>query len=194
MLGVASGKTITVPHGEECFYLNLADTTGGTKSKATVTGLRIPHVTSELPMLQLQQAWDELQAEAWREDKRFNLPKVDGRISGTGVDVIIGIKYLKHYPELLLTGPSGLCIYKAKLLSASGNQAVLGGLGVCSRPSPAYQPEVVSDLGSQGVVRGTELGGDQQRQAEPAADVHHGRAGKQRQEDGGRGGWPRGRM
>ncbi len=78
-------------------------------------------------MLQLQQAWDELQAEAWREDKRFNLPKVDARISGTGVDVIIGIKYLKHYPELLLTRPSGLCIYKAKLLSASGNQAVLCG-------------------------------------------------------------------
>jgi hypothetical protein len=47
-----------VRHGEERFYLKLADTTGGTKSKATVTGLRIPHVTSEFPMLQLQQAWD----------------------------------------------------------------------------------------------------------------------------------------
>jgi hypothetical protein len=41
--------------------------------------------------------------------------------------VIIGIKYLKHYPELLLTLPSGLSVYKAKLLSANGNQAVLGG-------------------------------------------------------------------
>ncbi len=44
------------------------------------------------------------------------------------MDVIIGIKYLKHYPKLLLTLPSGLSVYKAKLLSASGNQAVLGGL------------------------------------------------------------------
>ncbi len=97
MLGVAGSKTITVPNGEERFYLKLADTTGRTKSKATVTGLRIPHVTSEFPMLQLQQAWDELQAEAWRRDKWFNLPKVDAGIGGTGVDVINGIKYLKHY-------------------------------------------------------------------------------------------------
>jgi hypothetical protein len=58
--GVARGKRITVPHGEERFFLKLADTTCGTKSKATVTGLCIPHVTSEFPMLQLQQAWDEL--------------------------------------------------------------------------------------------------------------------------------------
>jgi hypothetical protein len=54
VLGVAGGKTVSVLHGEERFYLKLADTTGGTKSKATVTGLRIPHVTSEFPMLQLQ--------------------------------------------------------------------------------------------------------------------------------------------
>jgi hypothetical protein len=70
-------------------------------------------------MLQLQQAWDELQVEAWQRDKRFN--------SGTGVGVIIGIKYLKYYPKLLLMLPSGLSVYKAKLLSASGNQEVLGG-------------------------------------------------------------------
>jgi len=127
VLGVAGGKTITVPHGEERFFLKLANTTRGAKSKATVTGLRIPHVTSEFPMLQLQQAWEELQAEAWNRDKQFHLPKVDARIGGTGVDIIIGIKYLKHYPELLLTLPSGLSVYRAKLLSASGNQAVLGG-------------------------------------------------------------------
>jgi hypothetical protein len=125
VLGVAGGKTITVPHGEERFNLKLADTTSGTMLKATVTELRIPRVTSEFPMLHLQQAWDELQTEAWR--RRFNLPKVDTQISGTGVDVIIGIKYLKHYPKLLLTLPSGLSICRAKLLSASGHQAVLGG-------------------------------------------------------------------
>ena len=150
MLGVAGGKTLTVPHGEERFYLKLADTTGGTKSKATVRGLRIPHVTSEFLMLQLQQAWDELQAEAWQRDKQFNLPKVDARIGGTGVDVIIGIKYLKHYPELLLTLPSGLSVYKVVVgqRKSSGLGWPACRLGVCPRPSPAHQPEVVSDLGS----------------------------------------------
>jgi hypothetical protein len=43
------------------------------------------------------------------------------------VDVIIGIKYLKHYPSFLFSLPSGLSVYKAKLLSASGCQAVLAG-------------------------------------------------------------------
>jgi hypothetical protein len=62
VLRVVGGKMITVLHGKDRFYLKLADTTSGAKSKATVTGLRIPHVTSEFPMLQLQQAWDELQA------------------------------------------------------------------------------------------------------------------------------------
>ncbi len=50
---------------------------------------------------------------------------MDGWICRSGVDVIMDIKYLKHYPVLLLKLPSGLSIYNAKLLSAYGNLAVL---------------------------------------------------------------------
>ncbi len=50
---------------------------------------------------------------------------MDGWISRSGVDVIMDIKYHKHYPVLLLMLPSGLSIYNAKLLSAYGNLAVL---------------------------------------------------------------------
>jgi hypothetical protein len=123
ILGVAGGKVIEVPHGDERFHLKLF----GCKKKATFTGLRMPYITSELPILELQQAWEELQQEAWKLDKKNYLPKVDSSVGGTGVDVIIGIRYLKHYPTFLFSLPSGLSVYKAKLLSASGCQAVLAG-------------------------------------------------------------------
>ena len=123
ILGVAGGKVIEVPHGDERFHLKLF----GCKKKATFTGLRMPYITSELPILELQLAWEELQLEAWKVDKKFYLPKVDPIVGGGGVDIIIGIKYLKHYPTFLFSLPSGLSVYKAKLLSASGCQAVLAG-------------------------------------------------------------------
>ena len=123
ILGVAGGKVIELPHGDERFHLKLS----GCKKKATFTGLRMPYITSELPILELQQAWEELQQEALKIDRKTYLPKVDRYVGGTGVDVIIGIKYLKHYPTFLFSLPSGLSVYKAKLLSASGCQAVLAG-------------------------------------------------------------------
>ena len=43
------------------------------------------------------------------------------------MDVIIGGKYFKYFPQLVFSLPSGLAVYRAKLLSASGRQAVLGG-------------------------------------------------------------------
>ena len=43
------------------------------------------------------------------------------------MDVILGFRYLKYYPELVFSLPSGLAVYRAKLKSASGRQAILGG-------------------------------------------------------------------
>ncbi len=107
ILGVAGGKVIEVPHGDERFHLKLF----GCKKKATFTGLRMPYITSKLPILELQLAWEKLQLEAWKVDKKFYLPKVDPIVGGVGVDVIIGTKYLKHYPTFLFSLPSGLSVY-----------------------------------------------------------------------------------
>jgi hypothetical protein len=84
--------------------------------KATVTGLRIPHVTSEFLM------------QAWRRDKRVNLPKVDSRIGRTRGGCDYWYQVPNALPRLLLTLPSGLSVYRPKLLSLSGNQVVLGAL------------------------------------------------------------------
>ena len=48
-------------------------------------------------------------------------------VGGRCVDIILGIRYLKYYPDLVYSLPSGLAVYKARLKSASGCQAVLGG-------------------------------------------------------------------
>ena len=110
-----------VPYGDEQFHLALA----GTKQKATFTGLKMPHITSTFPVFVLTEAWNDLQSGA--AANRVKIPEVDEVIGGSCVDVIIGARYFKHYPELVYSLPSGLAVYRAKLKSASGRQAVLGG-------------------------------------------------------------------
>ena len=121
VLEVAGGKSIMVPYGDEQFHLALA----GTKQKATFTGLKMPHITSTFPVFVLTEAWNDLQSGA--AANRVKIPEVDEVIGGSCVDVIIGARYFKHYPELVYSLPSGLAVYRAKLKSASGRQAVLGG-------------------------------------------------------------------
>jgi hypothetical protein len=123
VLDVAGAKTITVPHGDEQFYIELC----GPKQKATVTGLRMAHITSTFPFYQLNEAWEELNMAAMQMHPKITIPKADAEVGGRSVDIILGSRYLKYYPELVLDLPSGLSVYKARLKSASGCQAVLGG-------------------------------------------------------------------
>ena len=122
VLDVAGGKRIEIPYGDEQFALPL----DGDQRLAMVTALRMPQITSVFPLVKLQEAWDELAAEA-ASQQIGRLPTVDDTIGGKAVDLIIGIKYLKYYPEYVFSLPSGLAIYKAKFKSFSGHQAVLGG-------------------------------------------------------------------
>ncbi|MBM3938553.1 MAG: hypothetical protein FJ333_07870, partial [Sphingomonadales bacterium] len=121
ILDVAGGKCVEIPYGDEQLTLEL---TG--KQLATVTALHMPAVTTPFPLVQLAAAWDELAKAATASGIR-DLPTSDDTIGGTAVDIIIGIRYLKYYPELVFTLPSGLAIYRAKFKSYSGHQAVLGG-------------------------------------------------------------------
>ena len=123
VLEVAGGKSILVPHGEEQFYLELATS----KQKAAITGLRMPNITAEFPLVQLVEAWEELAGAATMAGQPLKDLSIDLEIGGRCVDVILGIRYSKYYPELVFTLPSGLAVYRGKLKSASGHQAVLGG-------------------------------------------------------------------
>jgi len=123
VLDVAGAKSIVIPYGDEGFCFEL----DGVKQKATFTGLHMPNITSSFPLFQLTAAWEELKAAATRADRKIVLPEVDAQIGGERVDIILGAKYFKYYPQFVFSLPSGLAVYKARLRSASGCQAVLGG-------------------------------------------------------------------
>lgn len=123
VLDVAGGKSILVPYGDEKFFFEV----DGTKQKATFTGLRMPTITTSFPVFKIAEAWHELQQAASADGRGGELPEADPEVGGKAVDVIIGAKYFKYYPVLVMTLPSGLTVYRAKLRSASGRQAVLGG-------------------------------------------------------------------
>lgn len=122
VLEVAGAKSILIPYGEEQFHLELADG----KQKATITGLRMANITAEFPLMELTRAWSDLCLAA-AGGRQLNDLQVDKTVGGQPVDVIMGVKYLKYFPELVFSLPSGLGVYRAKLKSASGCQAVLGG-------------------------------------------------------------------
>ena len=122
VLDVAGGKCIEIPYGDEQFTVPLEDG----RHLATVTALRMPVITSVFPLVKLQQAWDDIAAAAGGKC-RTPLPTVDQDVGGSAVDLIIGIKYLKYFPDLVFTLPSGLSLYRARFKSFSGHQAVLGG-------------------------------------------------------------------
>ena len=123
VLEVAGAKSILIPYGEEQFHLELASG----KQKATITGLHMPNITAEFPLVELADAWTDLTTMAAAAGRPLSDLDIDSRVGGRCVDVILGIRYLKYYPELVFSLPSGLAVYKAKLKSASGRQAVLGG-------------------------------------------------------------------
>ena len=72
VLDVAGGKSILVPYGEEQFHLEMGDK----KQKATITGLRMPKITAEFPLVQLSAAFMEVQVAAMAAgewDKKLKL-------------------------------------------------------------------------------------------------------------------------
>ena len=80
-----------------------------------MTGLRMPNITAEFPLVQLAEAWKELQLAAAKDNKKVPYMKADSEVGSQCVDIILGIKYLKYYPELVFSLPSGLSVYKARL-------------------------------------------------------------------------------
>jgi hypothetical protein len=121
---VAGGKTIMIPYGDERFHLQIED---GDRVKATITGLRMPQVTTPFPLVELKEAWQDVCDHAKNVQPNLCLPTIDAEVGGHEVDILLGIKYVKYFPRLVYSLPGGLQIYRAVLKSDSPNQAVLGG-------------------------------------------------------------------
>ena len=129
-MNVAGGKTVLLEGGDEQFLLDLVVP----NTKATITALKMPHVTTRFPLWHIAEAWTEIQLE-------YNsmmpggevLPPAPSHIGGEEVDIMIGIRYMKYFPVLICTLPCGLGIHRSLISAPRGEITVLGG------PHPAWR-------------------------------------------------------
>ena len=123
-VGVAGGQTVEVPGGDVQFWLELTQP----HEQATLTGLNMPKVTTPFPFWDLQVAFNDLQ-------KGYNdtlpggpaLPACPADLGGTEVDVMLGIRYLKYFPEKKFSLPCGLSIFEGKFKAPDNLVGILGG-------------------------------------------------------------------
>ena len=122
-LDVAGGQTIQNPYGYETFKLKKTD-----GSQVEVNALRMPEITTELPMWELSQAWNEV-AKAYLESGgvQTDLPSCPDRVGGSSIDVMLGVEYMSCFPDLVFELPSGLRLYRSRLEAADGHLGILGG-------------------------------------------------------------------
>ena len=129
-MNVAGGKTVLLEGGDEQFLLDLA----APNTKATITALKMPHVTTKFPLWRICDAWEEIQRDYEAlKPKLEPLPPAPGKLGGDEIDIMIGIRYMKYFPILVCTLPCGLGIHRSLISAPNGELTVLGG------PHPAWR-------------------------------------------------------
>ena len=121
-LNVAGGQVIRNEGGLDEFELELNDN----KGRVCMRGLVMDRVTNPFARYSLVEAYEELCA-YYGQGEGAALPSVPDHVGGAAVDVMVGIKYLAYFPELVLSLPSGLAIFESKIRSKCGRRGVLGG-------------------------------------------------------------------
>jgi len=121
-IGGVGGISMRSQHGIYSVFLPLFD-----ESNASFTGVCLDKVTSTLPIHDLQ----EVERDVYQEyDRNFgdcsNLSKLP-RFIGGDVDFIIGVKYLRDYPEKIFQLNSGLTIYRSAFTDSISGRGVIGG-------------------------------------------------------------------
>ena len=124
LMQVAGGDSIPLDHGDEQFVVTLVER----NTKAYMTGLRMPKITTKFPAWPLHHAWEQIQSEYIKAlPDGPELPPHPDVIGGDEVHLMIGIRYNAYYPTLLTMLPSGLGIYKSKIAAPKGQILILGG-------------------------------------------------------------------
>ena len=123
-VGVAGGRVVEVPGGDVQFWLEL----NKPNEQATLTGLNMPKVTTAFPDWNLQAAYEDLQ-KGYRQmlPNGPALPAPPAHLGGVEVDIMMGIRYLKYFPEKKFSLPCGLAIFEGQFKSPDGLSGILGG-------------------------------------------------------------------
>ena len=124
VLNVAGGRSFELEGGDEQFKLDLAEP----GQSAIFTCIHMKEVTASFPHWPLLAAFNEISDYFFKKYPDAEpLPEVDEFVGGRPADLMLGMRYNQHFPELVFMLPSGLAIYRGKLKTASGRQGVLGG-------------------------------------------------------------------
>lgn len=121
-LNVAGGQVVENQGGLDEFELELCDGAGVVQMR----GLVMDTVTNPFARYNLMEAFEELRVQ-YGQGEGAALPQVPREIGGSKVDVMIGIKYLAFFPELVFSLPSGLAIFESKFRSMCGRRGIIGG-------------------------------------------------------------------
>ena len=120
--GVGDVKTVS-PHG--VYKVDIPLHTG---KSAKMRGVCLNQITAKFPDYPLQ---EKVQKDivvgyqlAGRDPRK--LPRLPDSVGGD-TDLMLGIKYLKYYPEFVFRLPSGLTIYRSQFVSSDGSRGVVGG-------------------------------------------------------------------
>ena len=123
-ISVASGQTLRIKGGEERFSIPLSDG----KTRCTVRALCMPTVTTPFPVWDTRQAVADVTSK-YREYHPDGepLPAVPQLIGGCSVDIMLGAKYTRWFPQVQFMTDCGLTICKSPLLAPNGEDGVLIG-------------------------------------------------------------------
>ena len=107
-LGAVGG--ITVMGGNTWAYQPLTNR----GSREVLIGIEVPRVTTDFPMVDLQEATHEIKSST--DDPKIQALIVPKQVGGH-IDVLLGIQYAAHFPKLVHSLESGLGIYEVRLLA-----------------------------------------------------------------------------
>ena len=95
---------------------------------AVMSGIVLDNVTNAFPKYPLsgEVESDIHKAYSARGNDPSMLPKLPDCVGGE-TDLMIGIKYLKYFPESIFQLPNGLTIYKSIFRNSNGSRGVVGG-------------------------------------------------------------------
>ena len=122
-MGGIGGVTSESAHG--IYSVSIPLRNGG---DAVITGVCMDKITQTFPYYPLngEVIKDIRNAYMSQGSNLDKLPSVPAQVGGD-IDFMIGIKYLRHFPEAIFQLPSGLTIYESRFFNTDGSCGVNGG-------------------------------------------------------------------
>ena len=122
-LGGVGNAQVTSNHGTYRVKLPLFN-----GNDAILSGVCLDQITVEFPKYPLKGRVELDIINGYRRigNNPSRLPKLPAVVGGQ-TDFMIGIKYLRYYPEKIFQLPSGLAIYKSYFRNVDGSRGVIGG-------------------------------------------------------------------